>query len=545
MPTRAYAAAVSVVSRFGFAVLTGPPEMGKTAAARMIGLAKLADGWELHECIRPEQLWERFAADRPQVFVADDAFGSTEYRPEAAERWALDLDRALRTMDDRHWLLWTSRPAPLKAALRRIHREHGVERFPQPAQVQVDAAALEVEEKALMLFRHAKAARLPELAIAAIRASGWEIVSHPHFTPERIRRFVARGIVDPTAIDAEIREPTTAMAESFHALSPGHRAVLVALLDVPPGPAPMRELAAAARRLAGGAFREQPGAVVDRLSDHFLRVDETGAVGWVHPSWRDLVIEEVAADAGARLDFLRACSLEGILLGLSTRGGTGGRSLPFLVADADWDCTGDRLAELVPALHAPDVTRLLVSLIEAMVVAPTVELDAVAADVLRRLAHRWHEAHAVVPVGQLERWHTLRRLVPGSHEPLDTTATWVELLPAETATVAEVEEWLALVSLLRRHDPDALDRFGFPERQLDALRAFVARVDRLNAVDVLRRLSVVVPELGLVVQVAETEPAETFVPRELSAELQAILDAPSRQRLGTERRLVRRVLSDL
>ena len=98
------------------------------------------------------------------MFVADDAFGSTEYRPEAAERWAVELDRVLRAMDERHWLIWTSRPAPLKAGLRRIHREHGVERFPQPAEVQIDAGDLDVEEKALILFRHAKAAKLPEVA---------------------------------------------------------------------------------------------------------------------------------------------------------------------------------------------------------------------------------------------------------------------------------------------------------------------------------------------------------------------------------------------
>ena len=112
VPTRAHAATLDVLERFHFAVLTGPPEMGKTAIARMVGLAKLSDGWELHECTRPDQLWDRFARDRPQVFVADDAFGSTEYRPEAAERWAVELDRVLRAMDERHWLVWTSRPTP-------------------------------------------------------------------------------------------------------------------------------------------------------------------------------------------------------------------------------------------------------------------------------------------------------------------------------------------------------------------------------------------------------------------------------------------------
>jgi hypothetical protein len=45
VPTRAYAHALAVVERHRFAVLTGPPEMGKTAIARMLGLAALTAGW--------------------------------------------------------------------------------------------------------------------------------------------------------------------------------------------------------------------------------------------------------------------------------------------------------------------------------------------------------------------------------------------------------------------------------------------------------------------------------------------------------------------
>src|SRR3954447_9292740 len=117
VPTGAYIRALDVLDRHGFAVLSGPPEMGKTAAARTIALAALAGGWEAHECTRPEQLWDAYARDRPQVFIADDAFGSTEYNPAAAERWAVDLDRILRVLDERHHLIWTSRPGPLRAAL--------------------------------------------------------------------------------------------------------------------------------------------------------------------------------------------------------------------------------------------------------------------------------------------------------------------------------------------------------------------------------------------------------------------------------------------
>ena len=100
VPTPAYHRALAVLREHGFLVLTGPPEMGKTAIARMLGLALLSQGWEVHECTRPQQVYDRFDADRPQLFIADDAFGSTEYRPDAAERWAAELDAILRSTDE-------------------------------------------------------------------------------------------------------------------------------------------------------------------------------------------------------------------------------------------------------------------------------------------------------------------------------------------------------------------------------------------------------------------------------------------------------------
>ena len=131
--TRAYDRARVVLGRHGFVVLTGPPEMGKTAIAEMIALTQLTDGWEAHACTDPDQVRRVFDPGRRQVFIADDAFGSTEYRPDAAERWALALGDLLRMLDPQHWLIWTSRPAPLKAGLSRVQRERGSERFPSPA----------------------------------------------------------------------------------------------------------------------------------------------------------------------------------------------------------------------------------------------------------------------------------------------------------------------------------------------------------------------------------------------------------------------------
>jgi len=276
VPTRAYQRALAVLAAHRFAVLTGPPEMGKTAIARMIGLAKMTAGWEAHECPSPADVARTRDPRARQVFIADDAFGSTEYRADAAERWAREMERLLRSLDERHWLIWTSRPAPLHAALRRLHRERGAERFPSPARVLVDAGELSVAEKTLILLRHAKAAGLPARIRNRIRLRGAAIVGNPHFTPERIRRLVARlraGTDNVArAIELELTTPTAAMATSLATLGEDHRDLLVALLDTPPGPVSERELTAALRRHHEGSLSHPPVELVDRLTDHFLRV---------------------------------------------------------------------------------------------------------------------------------------------------------------------------------------------------------------------------------------------------------------------------------
>jgi hypothetical protein len=268
VPTLAYDRTLATLHRHHFAVLTGPPEMGKTAIARMLGLALLSDGWEAHECTRPEQVWERLNPERRQLFIADDAFGSTEYRPDAAERWARELDALRRTLGERTLLIWTSRPAPLRAGLRH--------RVPQ---VLVDAAALGIDEKTLILFRHAQAADLTTAQVKRVQRYGAQIVADPHFTPERIRRFVDVRVRDlfgqdglSEAIAAELAEPTEAMATSFAALEAEHRELLISMLDCPPGPVAERDLAVALRRHTANPLSHAPAELVDGVADHFLRV---------------------------------------------------------------------------------------------------------------------------------------------------------------------------------------------------------------------------------------------------------------------------------
>jgi hypothetical protein len=483
-PTRAYEHARAVLAEHRFVVLTGPPEMGKTAIAQMLALAQMTDGWEAHECNSPEQLWRVFDASRRQVFVADDAFGSTEYRPDAAERWAQSLGRLLTMLDSDHWLIWTSRPAPLKAGLRRVQRERHSERFPAPGEVLVDASDLDLAEKTLILFRHAKARGASRAARDLVRSTARSIVENPYFTPERIRRLVSDrlealqqlAIQDgPERVRAELERelasPTEAMRTSFRALGAEHRELLIALLDAPEGLVDERELATVVRRHHPGGLSRPPRELIDRLTDHFLRVTSLG-VGWVHPSWRDLVINELREDAQARQRFLEACGLYGAMLALSQAGGIAGeRSLPLLVDDSDWDRLGDRIRPLVGELEDQELTQLLLALqgLRPVDIARTQKHEArnLAASLLTAIARRWDRERRPLSPSVLEQWYTLRDWVPGSIGEPQLGSTWAELYPAsptgplDRSELTRADEWLSLAQTLREHAPETLEGLGF------------------------------------------------------------------------------------
>ncbi len=525
-PTRAYERAREVLGRHRFVVLTGPPEMGKTAIAEMLALAHLTDGWEAHQCTDPEQVWRVFDRDRRQVFVADDAFGSTEYRPDAAERWARGLGRLLEMLDAQHWLIWTSRPAPLKAGIRRVQRESGSERFPAPGEVLVDAGDLDLADKTLILFRHAKDHSGAGTPRRLVRSAGLSIVEHPHFTPERIRRFVVDRLDELPRlandeiqllriIEQELACPTHAMRTSFRALEPEHRELLISLLDAPAGLIDERELAAVVRRHHAGGLSRPVAELIDRLTDHFLRVTPLG-VGWVHPSWRDLVIDELRDDPEARRRFLSASAVDGVTLALSRAGGVAGeRTLPLMIVDADWDALGGRLHELRRELEDRELARVLLALSGALDAVgdprQARELDCLAVDVLRATRRAWDEQHGPVPVFLLEAWHGLNAGVvePVVHPQL--AASWAELHPGglllehpDRSELDRTEEWLALAEILSRYDPVALQELGFFDRDREFLERLIVTLTRTStdedlrplAESVLARIERVVPDLA-------------------------------------------------
>jgi hypothetical protein len=415
VPTAAYMKAWKSLNANHFTVLEGPPEVGKTAIAWMIALTQLSLGWEAIVCDDPADLFERYARDRKQVFVADDAFGRTEYDPSRGSKWEHQLSRVYRELDGSHWLIWASRRLILERAKKAIDLQGEAEGFPKPGEVLVDATQLSWEEKALMLYRHARAAGLEEQAKNILRGHVRSVLRDPDFTPERIRRFVAEYLPELAResqtysltdedIDARIRESirnaTERITKSYSKLPSPHKWVLISLLESSRTPTAGIVKKAFETRCPlelreDNSFPE----ILDELTEAFVKqVDRPGKpdqqIDWIHPSYRDVVIDHLAASPNLQLAFLEKSELPGIKLALSEGGGAqGNRSFALLAAAGAWEALKGRCRAIVEGDLGQNVVELLETLRHAALTAPDAkskkEILACLGDVLPRIRSGW------------------------------------------------------------------------------------------------------------------------------------------------------------
>lgn len=245
VPTSTYKNCWDILKKNHFVVLDGPPEVGKTAIAWMISVTQVTFGWQAIVCEKPKDFFRIFQNDVQQIFIADDAFGRTEFDITLGRLWEKDLSKIISRLDSKHWLICTSRRHILENALHEMDLQGIAVSFPNPAELIVDASDLTIKEKALILYRHAKAAHMEDEAKMIIKNNAKMIVRNTYFTPERIRRFVQETLpeligllregklTDQTIrreINNTIKRPTDRMQKSFNKLSLAHKLVLLSLL---------------------------------------------------------------------------------------------------------------------------------------------------------------------------------------------------------------------------------------------------------------------------------------------------------------------------
>jgi hypothetical protein len=228
-------------------------------------------------------------------------------------------------------------------------------------------------------------------------------------------------------------------------------------------------------------------------------------VDWVHPSWRDLVIEELAGDAETRRHFLARCGVDGAAVALSGSGGASGkRARPLIFDDADWDALGDGLYSLCHDVDEVEAIQLLRVLDGA---GDDVEVLALIELVLKRL----HWAGEAISVDALTAWwRVAAKLDPLPEQPA-VAMMWLELEPHGAPNgpqeLERFADWLRLAELLRELDPALLMRLEFPDRYKDELTAFaehtpyyepvLERELRIETLDRLARLEPVLEDRAI------------------------------------------------
>lgn len=570
VPTVAYEQAQSVLNKHYFAVLEGPPEMGKTAISYMIGATRAFDGWEVHECRDPGDFFRLYDADRSQYFIVDDAFGRTEYDPTLGRLWEKDFGKIVRRLDGRHWVCWTSRRHILERALRSIDLESDSRRLPSVAAVLVDASRLTIREKTLILFRHAQSESKSTQTKAFVRRYGRRVVKSDHFTPERIRRFVkeavpelcqqlADGVVDDAAVqvqvDTAIANPTEAMQKSFRALSTEQRAVLYALTASNWGAWDNVAERYAALVPAPNAH-ERFDVVVDDLTQSFIKVAEQSAsskrLEWVHPSVRDLVIEQLCAAVDDRRRFMTAGAINAVMLALSDEGGEAGkRRRPMLVDAEDWRALTVACERVIASGNAYDLQRILETL-EAAADSPDssehAEFDRVVRAVCAAFNARWDRDADVQSWKLLEAFTSLSSCIQPFASAPNLKDLWSDALQGlERATTIEcalyadetlITEFLRTVRAIAAIEPRLLSATRFPadhedllvrlERILGGIRSSDYSEPMDSAVDTMR-------DLLESVECGQTVPSIADVCRRVKTHIESISEELD-QRLERSRR---------
>ena len=379
--------------------------------------------------------------------------------------------------------------------------------FPQPGEVLVDASSLTVQDKALILYRHSKHS-LPGLnSRKLIKHHSVQIVSDGAFTPERIRRFVTDVVPTlaedissqadaealPAKITQEIQNPTDRMRKCFQALSLAHKWMLLSLLESEHYCTSEDLLSRYRSQYADDEAK--PSDILEELTEAFVRIKGTTKryVEWIHPSYRDLVIEQLRDGGSLKSEFLNRMNTAGIKLALSEAGGATGRlRFPLVNSAKDWDILEERSLHVARNSGTEHCTTLLTIVTEALdcsVGQDRTAVQRILKAICRILRERWDSDQVELDASAINAYAAASERASPMEPMPALEASWhaaVQRLQFQLGSdevdflfeVESLDEFLSVVEAIQNSEPRLLRRVNFPGGLDNEVEALIARVDR-------------------------------------------------------------------
>jgi hypothetical protein len=203
-------------------------------------------------------------------------------------------------------------------------------------------------------------------------------------------------------------------------------------------------------------------------------------IDWIHPSYRDLVIQELENDEAMGAVFLEHCSFEGLRLAISVAGGAAGeRRFPLMKSDHSWAILEARMAEMLSEAKDDDeITEVLKTV--RTTITSAVDLPDIHQRLLRILDRCCSIARTVLdrknkPIrsaGVKELFESTMCLVPPLPMP-SLLASWKEAETELAGTLDDsegtswlnarvVSKWTTLIKIIYQCDQRLLVQVGFP-----------------------------------------------------------------------------------
>jgi hypothetical protein len=362
------------------------------------------------------------------------------------------------------------------------------------------------------VYRHAKHALASAHLRSFIRKHAVKIVENQAFTPERIRRFVVEAVPqlavgvshepDSDALSAkiaqEIKNPTDRMRKSFHALSLPHKWMLLSLLES--GHYATSGAVLSTYREQYGESGSKPSEILEELTEAFVIIKEKTQryVEWIHPSYRDLVIEQLKDGGSLKSEFLSKMNVAGIKLALSDTGGSFGKlRFPLINSPEDWDTLRTRTLETAGdsgVEHCTTLLTVLTAALDGSVGQEKSTLLTILKAACQVIRERWNSEQVALSALAVSAYATASERTSPMEPMPALEVTWQGARESLTQQVKDedsnflfdcstLDEFLSLVEEIANSEPRLLRRVNFPAGLEADFEALLARVDRDLASD--------------------------------------------------------------